>query len=70
MEARLNVAEVELSVLARQALRGRLPSLEAVQERVADWQARRNQRQATISWHFTAEDARIKLKRLYPSIEP
>jgi hypothetical protein len=66
----LNVAEIELSVLARQALSGRLPSVEAVQERVDAWQQRRNQRQATISWQFTAEDARIKLKRLYPSIEP
>jgi hypothetical protein len=43
----------------------RLPTLQAVQERVAAWQERRNQQQATIS----TADARIKLKRLYPSIE-
>jgi len=65
----LHMAEIELSVLARQALSGRLPTLEAVQERVAAWQDRRNQHQATISWRFTTADARIKLKRLYPSIE-
>jgi len=65
----LNMAEIELSVLARQALSGRLPTLQAVQERVAAWQERRNQQQATISWRFTAADARIKLNRLYPSIE-
>jgi DDE superfamily endonuclease len=65
----LNMAEIELSVLARQALSGRLPSLEAVQERVAAWQERRNPQHATISWRFTTADARIKLKRLYPSIE-
>jgi hypothetical protein len=65
----LNMAEIELSVLARQALSGRLPTLDAVQERVAAWQERRNQYQATISWRFTTADARIKLKRLYPSIE-
>ena len=65
----LNMAEIELSVLARQALSGRLPTLQAVQERVAAWQARRNQQQATIDWRFTTADARIKLKRLYPSIE-
>ena len=65
----LNMAEIELSVLARQALSGRLPTLQAVQERVATWQERRNQQQATISWRFTTADARIKLKRLYPSIE-
>ena len=65
----LNMAEIELSVLARQALSGRLPSLDAVQECVTSWQMKRNQAQATINWRFTTEDARIKLKRLYPSIE-
>lgn len=65
----LNMAEIELSVLARQALHGRIPTLAAVQERVAAWQEHRNQKQASISWRFTSADARIKLKRLYPSIE-
>src|SRR6266571_1949263 len=65
----LNMAEIELSVLARQALSGRIPTLQAIQERIAAWQERRNQNQATISWRFTTADARIKLKRLYPSIE-
>ena len=65
----LNRAEIELSVLARQALNGRLATLQAVQERVAAWQERRNQQHATISWRFTTAGARIKLKRLYPSIE-
>jgi len=62
----LNMAEIELSVLARQALSGRIPTLQAIQERIAAWQERRNQKQATISWRFTTADARIKLKRLYP----
>ena len=65
----LHMAEIELSVLARQALSGRIPTLQGLQERVAAWQERRNQHQTTISWRFTAADARIKLKRLYPSIE-
>jgi hypothetical protein len=65
----LNMAEIELSVLARQALSNRLPTLQTVQERVTTWQERRNQQHATISWRFTTADARIKLKRLYPSIE-
>lgn len=65
----LNMAEIELSVLGRQVLSGRLPDLETVQERVLAWQERRNQQQATISWRFSTADARIKLKRLYPSIE-
>ena len=65
----LNMAEIELSVLARQALSERIPSLQALQELIAAWQERRNQRQTTIDWRFTTADARIKLKRLYPSIE-
>jgi transposase len=64
----LNMAEIELSVLARQALSGRLADLESVQQRLAAWQAKRNERHITIDWRFTAQDARIKLKRLYPSI--
>lgn len=65
----LNMAEVELSVLARQALPGRMATREEVRERVAAWQEARNQRQTGIFWHFTTQDARIKLSRLYPSIE-
>ena len=65
----LNMAEIELSVLARQCLADRMASIQAVQEEVDAWQQQPNQTQATINWRFTAEDARIKLKRLYPSIE-
>jgi hypothetical protein len=65
----LNMAEIELSVLARQCLAERMPSIQAVQEQVSAWQQQRNQAQATINWRFTAEDARIKLKRLYPSLK-
>lgn len=65
----LNMAEIELSVLARQALSGRIATQQQMHERVQAWQRARNQQQATISWRFTTDDARIKLKRLYPSIE-
>ena len=65
----LNMAEIELSVLARQCLAERMPSMQVVQEQVGAWQQQRNQAQATINWRFTAEDARIKLKRLYPSLK-
>ncbi len=65
----LNMAEIELSVLGRQVLREHLGTMETVKQRVADWQAKRNQQEAKISWRFTAADARIKLRRLYPSIE-
>lgn len=65
----LNMAEIELSVLARQCLNRRLATLEEVSQQVRAWQDERNQAQAMINWRFTATDARIKLKRLYPSIE-
>jgi hypothetical protein len=64
----LNMAEIELSVLARQCLAERMASIQQVQEQVDAWQQQRNQAQATINWRFTAEDASIKLKHLYPSI--
>lgn len=65
----LNMAEIELSVLGRQALSGRIKDLADLQERVAAWQSRRTAHPVTIDWRFTTADARIKLKRLYPSIE-
>ena len=65
----LNMAEIELSVLSRQCLADRMASIHDVQEEVEAWQHQRNQVQATINWRFTTADARIKLKRLYPSLE-
>lgn len=65
----LNIAECELSVLKRQALKGRLPNIETVTQKVTAWEQRRNQMEATIDWHFTTEDARIKLKQLYPIVK-
>ena len=65
----LNMAEIELSVLGRQALSGRIATMQHVHERVAAWQQARNRQQASIHWRFTSQDARIKLKRLYPSHE-
>ncbi|GAC1394698.1 MAG: hypothetical protein NVSMB38_29250 [Ktedonobacteraceae bacterium] len=63
------MAEIELSVLGRQALSGRVKDRPNLQERVAAWQSRRNAHPVTIDWRFTTQDTRIKLKRLYPSIE-
>lgn len=64
----LNMAEIELSALDRQCLSQRLSSLEVATRQVAAWTTRRNKQQVTIHWRFTAEDASIKLKHLYPSI--
>ena len=63
------MVEIERSVLGRQALSGRLATIEGVQARIAAWQANRNTQQAGITWRFTTHDARLKLHRLYPSIE-
>ena len=63
----LNMAEIEWSVLTRQALKGRLANLAAVEARVTPWQAERNQRRATVNWCFSTTHARTKLARLYPS---
>lgn len=62
----LNMAECELSVLARQCLSRRIGDAATLACEVAAWEQERNALQATIDWHFTAADARVKLKRLYP----
>lgn len=64
----LNMAEIELSVLAKQCLNRRIPDQKTLAEETAAWQQERNQRASTVNWRFTTEDARIKLIRLYPSV--
>ena len=65
----LNMAEIELGVLNRQCLDRRIPDPATLQRYVAAWQTQRNQRHVKADWQFTTADARIKLKRLYPSIQ-
>jgi len=65
----LNMAEIGLSVLGRQCLSGRIACLEELQMRIDAWLAKREKQPLKINWQFTTDDARIKLKRLYPSIE-
>jgi hypothetical protein len=66
----LNMAETELSVLARQCLDRRIADQADLAYEVAVWQDSRNEAGTAMDWRFTTADARIKLKRLYPSIEP
>ncbi len=66
---RLNMAEIELSVLARQCLSGRIPSFDYLTKMTAAWAAPRNAHGAKMKWHFTTEEARIKLHSLYPSLD-
>ena len=65
----LKMAEIELSVLSRQCLDRRVPDFQTLQAEVAAWQERRHEKGAKIDWRFDTEDARIKLKRLYPSLQ-
>jgi transposase len=64
----LNIAEITLSILARQCLSKRIPSIEEAKDAVRSWLEKRNQAKITINWRFTTKDARVKLKRLYPVI--
>jgi hypothetical protein len=63
----LNMAEIELSVLQRQCLDRRLGTRVTIEREVAAWVAARNTAATAVDWQFTTEDARIKLKRLYPA---
>ena len=65
----LNVAEVELSVMIRQCLNRRIASLRVLRDEVAAWQASRDRIQAKVNWQFTTDDARVNLKRLYPTFD-
>jgi DDE superfamily endonuclease len=65
----LNMAEIELSVLSRQCLQRRVADFETLEREAAAWQDRRDGAGVKIEWRFRTEDARIKLKRLYPSLQ-
>jgi len=64
----LNIAEIELSILTRQCLQRRIPDKLTLTREVAAWEQRRNSSKAKVDWRFTTDDARIKLKRLYPTL--
>ena len=66
----LNMAEIELSVLARQCLAERMDNQDHLAEEVAAWEHARNTAATSIHWRFTSADARIKLKHLYPQTLP
>ena len=65
----LNMAEIELNVLTGQCLNRRIDDIGVVRREAHAWQENRNNRQAKVNWRFTAKDARIKLLRLYPTLE-
>jgi len=65
----LNIAEIELNVLTGQYLKRRIDNIEVVRREVVAWQNFRNNKDTKVNWQFTTEDARIKLARLYPTLE-
>ena len=65
----LNIAESELSILTQQCLDRRIPDAAFLRREVTAWYGARNQRHKLVNWQFTTEDARIKLKRLYPQFQ-
>ena len=65
----LNIAEIELNVLIGQCLDRRIDDIEVVIKEVLAWQKSRNNKNAKVNWQFTTDDARIKLARLYPTLE-
>jgi hypothetical protein len=64
----LNMAEIELSILSRQCLDRRIPDQDALRREVATWQTKRNAIARPMEWRFTHEEARVKLKKLYPTL--
>jgi hypothetical protein len=64
----LNIAEIEISVLKRQCLAGRIDCIEKMRAKVSAWNTDRNNRQTKVDWQFKTDNARTKLKRLYPKL--
>lgn len=62
----LNMVEIEFSVLSRQCLNRRIPDIETIKQEIDAWTSERNRQRATINWRFTNQNARVKLKQLYP----
>jgi len=65
----LDMAEIELGVLGRQCLSRRIEDIDTLRKEAKAWERSRNQAEAKVNWQFTTADARIKLRRLYPSID-
>ena len=63
----LNMAEIELGILTRQCLSRRIENIDLLRKEVVAWESKRNQSESSVDWQFTVDNARIKLKRLYPS---
>jgi hypothetical protein len=63
----LNIAKIEIAAMAKQSINRRIPNMETLQNQLKQWVKKRNDKNIGVKWRFTTNDARIKLKRLYPS---
>jgi hypothetical protein len=63
------MAEIELNVLSGQCLKRRIAEIDVMRNEVKAWESTRNGMKAGVNWQFTTEDARIKLDRLYPTLD-
>lgn len=64
----LDMAEIEIGIMARQCLDRRIPDQDSLKLEIKAWQDTRNQKGVRVNWRFTTQDARVKLKSLYPTI--
>ena len=64
-----DIAEIELRVLTKQCLNRRIAAIETLRQETKAWEHERNAKQTGVDWQFTTEDARIRLKRLYPQYQ-
>lgn len=64
----LNMAEISISILARQCINRRIPNLTILNKEISAWCKSQNNNRTPINWQFTTEDARVKLRRLYPHV--
>jgi hypothetical protein len=62
------MAEIEIGVMARQCLDRRIPDQDSLKREIKAWQEKRKQKGVCVNWRFTTQDARVKLKSLYPAI--
>ena len=65
----LNMAEIEFNIMQKQCLNRRIPNFFMLEKEIMAWTSARNNTKCRINWQFTTQDSRIKLKRLYPTIE-
>lgn len=63
----LNIAEIEIAAMSKQCIKKRIPNIEILENELKHWAKKRNDKKVGVNWRFRTNDARIKLKKLYPT---